>query len=257
MNEDEMQRRAEATVKAAGLSGEHGLAVHEGFATARAGSVDGALGDVIPGVSALLGGSRRIVLVTDGNVYVFQGRRFDRPGTRLGSYPVGPAVISFDGAKLSFPDGQIVFVTAYQAAELTRAAGVDADRSVAEELVKRAGLTGEVGVAVEHGQSASETDKLGTAVERTIGMLADGEITRKGLTTHVGEGRVVLVTDKSVRVYRGDRVATTGELLATFELDETALRCEGSAVTFPNGEVVEFSHPARAQRLVAAVQASG
>jgi hypothetical protein len=120
-----MPRKAAQTAKSAGISGERGVAVVEGMASARAGAFDDTLGDLIPGVSLLVNRARRIVLVTDQNVYLFHGPRYDRPGARLGSYPLKHEVMSFDGKKLSFPDDQVVHMTRFQAEILANAAGID------------------------------------------------------------------------------------------------------------------------------------
>jgi hypothetical protein len=117
----EIRRRAGETIRAAGLH-ETGLAVVEGFATPGARTFDNTLGDVIPGAAALVNRHRRIVLVTDRNVYVFQGARHDRPGQRLATYPLGSDAFSYDGQRLRFRDGEIVFVTRFQAESLSAAA---------------------------------------------------------------------------------------------------------------------------------------
>jgi hypothetical protein len=59
-------------LKRAGISGERGLVVHEGVSSA-AGQFGEFAGDVIPGAELLLGKSRRIVVVTDHNVHLFEG----------------------------------------------------------------------------------------------------------------------------------------------------------------------------------------
>src|SRR5437588_5409773 len=96
-------------------------------------------------------GKRRIVLVTDQNVYLFQGPRFDRPKTQLGKISVGPDVLPYDGAKLTFPDGQIVYLTQYQADVLADASGQDVYSGIAEELATKIGISGESPVTAAWG----------------------------------------------------------------------------------------------------------
>ncbi len=231
-----LSNNAERTVSAAGLVGETGRTVHVGMATRRAQSLDDALGDVIPGFSSFLGGTRRIVLVTDRSIHLFRGRRFDRPEGLLGSYPLGGEEIAFDGAKLSFPDGQVVFMTAHQAGELMRDAVVENRESLAAELARRLGITDEVGITVATGKSLTKTDRLGTVIERVADLVIDGELS----IDRVGEGRVVLVTDRFVRLYCGDRAADIGALIGAFPVGQSTLSCETNCVTFPDGEVVRF-----------------
>jgi hypothetical protein len=239
-----MSNNPQSTVAAAGLTGETGRSVHVGMATQRAQSLDDTLGDVIPGFSSFLGGARRIVLVTDRGVHLFRGRRFDRPEGLLGSYKLGEDKLVFDGAKLSFPDGKVVFMTAYQAGEIMRHAAVDNRENLAAELVRRLGITDERGLVVETGKSLTKIDRLGTVVERVADAVIDGELS----TDRVGEGRVVLVTDRFIRLYRGDRAASLGQLIGTFPVSSSTLSCETNCVTFPDGEVVTFRDD-RARRL--------
>jgi hypothetical protein len=247
-----MSTDAQHTVEAAGLTNERGLSVQVGMATRKAQTLDDALGDMIPGVSALLGGARRIVLVTDRAIHLYRGRRADRPEVPLGSYPLDAAEIVFDGAKLAFPDGQVVFMTSYQAGQILQHASVDNRQNLAANLVRRLSIADEVGIAVETGKSLSKTDRVGTVVERVADAVLDGELSRE----RIGEGRVVLVTDRYVRLYRGDRVADLGSLLATFPVGQTALTCGTDRVAFPDGEVIRFSEQI-AQRLCASVSQAG
>jgi hypothetical protein len=247
-----MSNDAQTTVDRAELAGERGLCVQIGMATKKAQGLDDTLGDVIPGVSALLGSARRIVLVTDTAVHLYRGRRADRPEAPLGVYPLGDTEILFDGAKLVFPDGQVVFMTSYQAGQVLRHAAVDNRQNLAADLVRRLGIVDEVGIAVEAGKSLSKTDRLATVVERVADVVIDGEISRE----RVGEGRIVLVTDRHVRLYRGDRVADLGPLLATFPAGQTALICEADRVSFPDGEVIRFSEET-AHRLCGSVPQAG
>ena len=247
-----MSSDAQRTVEAAGLSNERGLSVQVGMATRKAQNLDDTLGDVIPGVSALLGSARRIVLVTDRAIHLYRGRRADRPETRLGSYPLGGAEVVFDGAKLAFPDGQVVFITSYQAGQILRHAAVDNGQNLAADLVRRLRIADERGIAVETGKSLSKTDRLGTVIERVADAVLDGELSRE----RIGEGRVVLVTDRYVRLYRGDRAADLGPLLATFPVGQTALTCETDRVLFPDGEVISFSEQV-AHRLCESVSQAG
>jgi hypothetical protein len=244
MKLEEMQRRADGTLKAANIAGERGLVVHEGFATARAKMLEDTVGDVIPGASLLLNRARRIVLVSDQNVYIFQGPRFDRPAVRLGAFPVRPEVMSFDRTRLTFPDGQVVYVTEYQANELAQAAGADVGpRSVADAFVKNMRITGERGVLVAYGMSMSATDKLLTVAVHTLDAI-EGKFARD----KTGQERIVLVTDKHIRIFRRHRIqGTAEEVLGTYSVGRDVLLCDSNTIRFPDGETIAFSSQSDAE----------
>jgi hypothetical protein len=244
MTPEEIQRRAEATLKATNIAGERGLVVHEGFTTARAKSLDDFVGDVIPGASLLLNRARRIVLVTDRNVYVFQGPRFDRPTVRLGAFPTGSEAMSFDRTRLTFPDGQSIYVTEHQTSELAQAAGADiGSRSVADAFVNNMRITGERGVLVAYGMSLSATDKPLTVAVHALGAI-EGEIAH-GKT---GQERIVLVTDKHIRIFRRHRMqGTAEEILGTYSIGPDVLLRDSNTIRFPDGETIAFGNRSDAQ----------
>jgi hypothetical protein len=125
MSREDSKQKATATLRVAGIEDEQAVMVQEGFSSQGARTFDDTVGITIPGASLLIGGSQRVVLLTDHAVHLFQGRRHDRPGRRLASCPLTPTVMSFDGEKVSFPDGQLVYMTSFQAQSLARAASVD------------------------------------------------------------------------------------------------------------------------------------
>ena len=101
------------------------LEVVEGFAGAGAATAELLLGDVVPGLSALTGKRRRIVLVALEHIYLIAGERFGKLGARSGVYEIGPGVIVQDAEKLIFPDGQtVVGLTGHQVGLLARAVQV-------------------------------------------------------------------------------------------------------------------------------------
>jgi hypothetical protein len=139
----------------------------------------------------------RIVLVTDQNVYLFQGPRYDRPGARLAAYPLGREVMSFDGKKLRFPDDQVVHMARFQAEVLANAAGVDGYAGTAGQVLKHAGISGERAVTVASGVDPA-TDK------KTLGTVFGDVVAGDGGGSTTAEGRVLLVTDQKVRVFKGE-----------------------------------------------------
>jgi hypothetical protein len=243
---DSANKAAEAA-KHAGIVDERARAAEEGFASSRARDFEDLLGDTIPGASMLVGGSRRVVLVTDQNVYLFKGRR-DQIGARLGVYPIAPGVMSFDGRKLAFSDGQCVYLSSYQAQVLESAARVDAKQGTAEALLERAGITGERAVTVAAGSVPKAPRK--TAAGRMLdSALSTGDYDVLRETT---EGRIVLVTDRRVHIFAGSQLAEPGSLLNRYEVGRGAVLRRGCEVTFPNGEVITFRFEDDARRVTAA-----
>lgn len=103
------------------------LEIVEGFAGAGAATADLLLGDVVPGLSLLTGRRRRIVAVALEHLYVFEGGRFGRVGSRLGSYGIAHDVVVCEGDSVRFPDGQSVAgLSPHQVGLLERAAHVAA-----------------------------------------------------------------------------------------------------------------------------------
>ena len=247
MSRDETQQKADTTVKRAGIVGERGIAVHEGFGSSRASTFDEAVGDVIPGASLFVTRARRIVLVTDKNVVVFQGRRFDRPGARLGIYPIDPRVMSFDGEKLSFADGQVVYLTAFQASELAHAAGVDVYTSTAEKMAERLGISRERGLTVARG-TCPKPPKTSVGTRAFDVVLGGGELDLR----ETSEYRIVLVTEQNIYMFEGSRLSQPGQLLNTYPVGVGVLSRDNARVAFPDGKLVTFSTAQDAQRVTAA-----
>jgi hypothetical protein len=242
MNRTELQRMARAAVQSAGITGESGIAVHEGFASSRANNLDDALGDVIPGVSLLLNGARRIVLVTDQNVYLFKGRRFDRLGPRLGAYRVDAGVMSFDGKKLTFPDGQIVHLTPLQASQLAAAANVDTSVDMAKEMLERAGIADETALTLQ--RATCPKPSKNTVGSRVFDVtLGGGELDFRDASEH----RMVLVTNRNVYIYEGREPAKAGQPLHHYPAGPGVLSRDNATVTFPNGDALMFSSSRDAQ----------
>lgn len=250
MNREEMQSKAAETLKAAGIDGERGIAVQEGFGSRGARNFDDTVGITIPGASLLIRSAQRVVLVTDKSIYIFQGRRFDRLGVLLGSYPIAPAVMSFDGERATFPDGQTVYMTAFQARTLASAAAIDHFAGTAEMLLKRAGISGERAVTAEAGIDPSTSKKT---VRTRVADVVVGDIDDAVLGTGFkeSEGRIVLVTDRNVHVFEGQKIGEPGPLLASFPVGPGTLRLgDDRTIVLPDGQVVEFKGVTDFQRLV-------
>jgi hypothetical protein len=248
MSTNEMEQKAAETVRRSGITGERGLAVTVGFASSGTATLEDVLGDVIPGVSVLIGGASRVVLVTERNVYLFKGRRFDRPGALLGSYQIEPGVMSFDGKKVSFPDGQVVYLSDFQGRTLAHAAAVDVHSRSAEEVLKGAGISDERAITVEKGSVPKVTEA--TAGSRIFdATLGGGELDFR--TT--SEGRIVLVTDRHVYIFAGSQFSKPGTLLGRYKVGHEVLSRNNQFVTFPSGEVVDFAGVSEAKRVTDAV----
>lgn len=67
----------------------------------------------------------------------------------------------------------------------------------------------------------------------------DDAITGSGFTE--SEGRIVLVTDRSVHLFSGEKLSDPGPLLASFSTGPGTLRRDGRQLIFPDGNVVEFT----------------
>lgn len=239
MSRENPEDKAEATSRAAGIEDEQAAMVQEGFSSRGARSFDDTVGMTIPGASLLIGGSQRVVLLTDRAVHLFQGRRHDRPGRRLASYPLTPTVMSFDGEMVTFPDGQVVYMTSFQAQSLARAASVDQFASTAERLLEGAGITGEKAVTAEAGIDPRTSQKTARTriADVVVGDLDDAI---GGTGFKESEGRIVLVTDRSVHLFSGEKLSDPGPLLASFPTGPGTLRREDRQLIFPDGNVVEF-----------------
>ena len=244
MSTSAMSRKAAETIKRAGIADKRGVVVVEGFASSGAETFDDTIGDLIPGASLLVSGARRVVLVTDRNVYLFKGRRFDQPGARLGCYPIEPGVLSFDGREVSFPDGQVVRLTNFQAEVLAQAAAIDVQSSAAEEVLERAGITGERALTVERG-FVPKAPKTTVGARIVDAALSDSLLDLR--ETH--DGRIVLVTDQHVYVFEGRQFSEPGTLLGRYEVGPRLLSRSNTEVTFPDGEVVTFQLASDAKRV--------
>jgi hypothetical protein len=242
----ESSRSAGAMVQRVGIRGETGIALGEGFASSRASTFDDTLGDVIPGASALVSGARRIVLVTDRNVYLFKGSH-DRPGEQLAVYQISPAVMSFNGTHLTFPDGQTVFLSAYQGEALAAAASVDLQLGMGNELLTQARITGEQVVAFARGTVHRKRRKSGTEILEDVA-LGSG----LGGLTATSESRMVLVTNRCVYVFRGGRLSKPGTPTGTWQTGAGAFVADDKRLTCPDGEVITFDSPGEAERIASA-----
>jgi hypothetical protein len=257
MSRDETETgRAAKTVKRAGLEGERGVVVVEGMASSGAGAFDDTVGDIVPGSSMLVNRSRRVVLVTDRHVYVFRGRRYDRPGKRLGVFPVGPQAMSFDGSKVRLPDESAIYVSVYQAQKLAHAAGVDLRAAVIADLLERVGDPDEQTILLTQGLDPSTTRR--TMIDR-ISDLTDGDIGQilggKNATT-TSDGCIVLVTATKTYIFAGDRVWDPGRLIGTYGVGPESVLRDGATVEFPDGRTVVFDDADSAQHVVDACRGS-
>jgi hypothetical protein len=242
-----MREKADSTVDRAGIVGERGIAVHEGFGSSRANTFDETVGDVIPGASLLVSRARRIVLVTDKNVRVFQGRRFDRPGARLATYEIDPRVMSFNGERLVFSDGQVVYLTTSQARDLAHAAGVDVYAGTAEDMAEGLGIARNSGLTVACG-TCPKPPKTSVRTRAFDVVLGGGELDLR----ETAEYRIVLVTGENIYVYEGRRLSQPGQLLDTYRVGVGVLSRDDASVAFPDGKVVAFPTAQDAQRVTAA-----
>jgi hypothetical protein len=244
---DEMGARAAVALRQAGVTGEVGLAVAEGFATSRAQGVEDLLGDVIPGASALVKGSKRVVVVTAKSIYLLRGTRYDKVAERIKAYPLGgaEAVMTYDGKAIRFPDGQAVFLARQAAKLLTDAAGVTTYAGMAAQVMQDAGISGERPVLVERGSVPKPTTAGSKAHDAVFG---GGELDVRSKIT----GRLVLLTDRSIYVIDAHHAGglTTGEILKTYPRETTVLAREDKTLRFPDGETIDFRDPSEPQRLV-------
>lgn len=248
MTADATREKAKECAKRAGVAGEEPLALVDGPATSGAGWTDDTLGDLVPGLSSLLSEKWRLVLVTDAQVHLFKGKKPTKPGARLASYPLGPGVMDFDGRRLTFPDGQVVFLTAHKYGVLAAAAAVDENPGTPQDVLDAVGISGELGLVVARGHhTKSAGDKsVGTKVfDATLG---GGELDFR----RAGESRIVLVTDRNVYLFEGLRVAHPGPLRAKFATGTGPFTQAGGEVLLPDGSAVAFESAAEARRVAEA-----
>lgn len=250
MDQAELQHNAAATVRAAGIEGEQGVAVQEGFGSRAARAFDDTVGMVIPGASVFVRGAQRIVLVTDSNVYLLRGHRFDKPQARLAAYPISPEVMSFDGAKVTFPDGSIVYMTAYQARTLASAARIDHMAGTAADLLAAVGVSGERAVTAAVGFDPTTSKKtVRTRVEDVV--VGDIDDAIRGTGCKESEGRIILITDESVYVLEGDKFSEPGSQISSFPLGPEALRLgDDRTVILPDGQAIKLRVTTDCRRLI-------
>jgi hypothetical protein len=239
MSRENPKDKAEATLRAAGIEDEQAVMVQEGFSSRGARTFDDTVGMTIPGASLLIGGSQRVVLLTDRAVHLFQGRRHDRLGRRLATYPLTATVMSFDGEVVTFPDGQVVYITSFQAQSLARAASVDQFAGTAAQLLERAGITDEQALTAEAGIDPRTSRKTAGTVLADV-VVGDLDRVIDGTGSKESEGRIVLVTDRNVHLFLGEKLSEPGPLLASFPTGPGTLRREDRRLIFPDGNVVEF-----------------
>jgi hypothetical protein len=232
MDGSEMRKRATEVASKAGVRDEEAIATHEG-AAGKMGAAGDLIGLTLPGAESLRGKSRRIVLVTDQTVRLFEGARFGKIGAQLGAYPVAQDVLAYDDRQLIFPDGQSVVLTAYQARQLIAATGGVLNYARANYALRRAGVEGESGLG-------TATGDVPGSVHRTAGnVVADLVAGDGGLTSRTSEKRLVLLTDKNARLFAGDAVHELGSPIGVYPVG-TRVEVTERTVTFPDGSAVEF-----------------
>lgn len=236
------QAEAEQLAKRVGSNGEQGVDVAEGMDSGKSSTLDGTLGDVIPGFSSLLKKHKRVVLVTNQHVYLLAGT-VKRPGDKLGVFNLGSDVLRLENDMLTLPDGQRVRVTRFQAQRLFQAAGGSFSRDFARRVLRNAGRESESVVAFAWGTNAIAT-KRGT-IDRASEALFIG-----GGQKMEHEGRFVLVTNASCYIARDGTpdIATTvvGEYPLGLELEIG----DEATVAFPDGQTVKLKSDDQAHQLV-------
>lgn len=225
--------RFNETVVRAGITGEQPVTAIEGFASFAASEFDDTAGNMIPGAAALVNRSRRIVLVTDRHVHLLRGKNVDRPKERLGTYYLGDGSMWFDGDRLIFHDGQVVYTSEYQAKIACDAAGVDFYARLADHLLAQAGITGERGVAVGRGRGTQygKTSSGDRALDVVFGDATSFNAPRRQL--------LVVVTDHSVYVFHNTGKGP-GEVLARYAVGPGTAMRDGDRVVFNDGRSVEL-----------------
>jgi hypothetical protein len=162
----------------------------------------------------------------------------------LGVFPVGPAAFTFDDDKIIFADDHVAHVTAHQAGELATAAGVDLHTAVANLALKKAGVTGEHGVGVARGIEPSTTRRSVAGVASDLA-LGDG----LGFDSKTSEGRLLVVSNCNVRLFRGGRISKMGQMLGVYGVGADVLVREDDVLGFPDGEVIKLPSADAAMRV--------
>lgn len=247
---EETQREAATILAKAGIRGERGLATQESSpADLTAGEV---IADFIPGVDLLRGKSRRIVVVSDQRVYLFEGRKFGRVGAPLASFETAQDVFGFDDRSLVFPDDTRVTMSRHQASELIAATGGRLSIVRANYALQRLGVEGEQGLGTASGiepstERTSVGGRIAPVLER-ISPVIDLTDVADALGKSKAESRLVLFSDKFVRVLEGQTIATMGSELAICPVGST-IAVDDDVVTFPGGQLVKFRTAAAARRV--------
>lgn len=234
-----MERAAEAILKKAGIRGERGVATHE---TSAGMGISEALSDVVPGVDLLRGKSRLIVVVTDRNVYLLEGRSFGRVGAQIAAFPTASDAFAFDDRHLIFPDGTRVQMNSHQAGELIAATGGELNYVRANYALRRLGVEGEAGLGTATGiEPSTERRTIAGRVSPVIDVTDLFDPSK-------AEGRIVLFSDRNVRLFEGRTIASMGRELGCFPIG-SGVDVRDDVAAFPNGQVVKFPSPRTAQRV--------
>jgi hypothetical protein len=241
MTSAEMRRRAEAVAKTVGVRDEEALATHEGTA-ARTGLASEMVADTIPGVDLLRGNSRRIVLVTNQKVRLFEGKRFGKIGQQIGEYAVSDGMLAYDDQSLVFPDGQSVVVTSHQAKELIVATGGVLNYARANYALRRLGVQNEAGLGTIDGIVPGST-------HRTAGDVIGDVVSGGGFDSKTSQKRMVLFSDENARLFDGHMIHELGPPLGVYPVGTRVTR-DQQTVTFPDGLSVEFKTAKTAERVV-------
>jgi hypothetical protein len=86
---------------------------------------------------------------------------------------------------------------------------------------------------------------------KTLGTVFGDVVAGDGGGSTTAEGRVVLVTDQKVRVFKDGRLSEApGQVLGTYPPGTGVLSQNNRQVTFPDGEIVEFSASSEAKRVI-------
>lgn len=230
----------------AGISGEKPVIAHEGTAAKTGAFADWA--DLsVPGADLLRGNSRRIVLVTDKSVRVFAGRRFGKVGDQLGEYPISGEALFYDDERLIFPDGQAVFLTEHQAGEIFKATGGVLNYARANYALRRVGIEDEAGLGTATGDVPGSAHRTAGDVIGDV-IAADG-----GIHSKTTEKRLLLFSDKNMRLFHGRKIYELGEPLSMYPV---GTRCvvNDRTITLPDGAAVAFSNSQTAQRMADLVE---
>jgi hypothetical protein len=242
------QNQANDVLGRIGVTGESGIDVSEAMNSGVSKGFDDLFCDTVPGASLLVRRHRRVVLVSDRFVYLLAGT-IKRPGSALGIYELGPDVMKIDGEVLTFPDGQSVRVTRFQAQSLLQAAGGSFGRQLAEKVTRNAGEPGGRVVAFGWGTAVASSKK--EAVDRIADGLLDGDWNG---ARH--EKRFVVVSDTSVLVARDGRPDQSGAVLAVIPLGVILARRDEVTIAFGDDHAVRFTSPSEADHLYRAATGS-